>query len=249
MTGVDLALAACAAFAGGMVNAVAGGGSLITFPTLVALGLPPLIANVTNTVALCPGYLGATYTQRKELVGQGKRLSLLIPVGVVGGAAGALLLLRSGERAFEHAIPYLILTAALLVGLQDRLRTFITSRNAAPHAVLAAIPIAAAAVYGGYFGAGLGVMILASLGITLADSLTRLNAIKHPISLGVNIAAAVVFTVRAPVVWPYVAVMAVAALLGGAVGGAISLKVPVKVLRTGIVVLGVTIAVIYFLRT
>ena len=114
---------------------------------------------------------------------------------------------------------------------------------------LAALPIAAAAVYGGYFGAGLGVMILASLGITLADTLTRLNAIKHPISLGVNIAAAIVFAVRAPVVWPFVGVMAAAALIGGAVGGVISLKVPVKVLRAGIVVLGVTIAVIYFLRT
>lgn len=248
-TPAQLAIAGAAALAGGCINAIAGGGSLITFPTLVALGVPPLVANVTNTIALCPGYLGATYTQRAEFIGQGKRLGLLVPLGVVGGAAGALLLLRSGERTFEQLIPYLILLAAVLIGVQDRLRSWLAQRGTSPHAnLLAAAPIVAAAVYGGYFGAGLGVMILASLGVTLADTLPRLNAIKHPISLGVNLAALAVFTISAPVAWSFVAVMAVAALLGGALGGIVSLKVPVKLLRGIIVVLGLTIAAIYFIR-
>ena len=245
-----IALIAGAAMVGGAVNAIAGGGSLITFPTLLALGVPPVIANVTNTVALCPGYFGATIAQRKDLAGQRKRLALLVPLSVIGGAAGALLLLASGERAFQQVIPFLILLAAILVGLQGKLRTWLGTRPASARTeLLAALPVTAGAVYGGYFGAGLGVMVLASLGIVLADSLTRLNALKQVISLSVNIAAAAVFVVRAPVDWTICAVMAGAALAGGMIGGALASRIPAHVLRWGIVILGSAVAAVYFVKS
>ena len=144
---MHIALVALAAFAGGLVNAIAGGGSLITFPTLVALGIPPVIANVTNTVALCPGYFGATIAQRGDLAGQRARLVLLLPLGAVAGAGGALLLLATGESTFTAVVPFLILLAAILVGLQGKMRTWITRREVGARSEsLAAIPVTIAAV-------------------------------------------------------------------------------------------------------
>src|SRR5215213_634619 len=118
MTTIEYVYVALAAFAAGALNAVAGGGSLITFPTLVAVGLSPVTASITNTVALCPGYLGATLAQRRDLAGQGKRALLLLPIGAAGGVAGAYLLLHTDEGAFDFAVPFLLLFAAILVGAQ-----------------------------------------------------------------------------------------------------------------------------------
>jgi uncharacterized membrane protein YfcA len=244
-----IALVTLAAFAGGLVNAIAGGGSLITFPTLVALGVPPMVANITNTVALCPGYFGATITQRKDLAGQRGRLVVMLPLAAIAGAGGALLLLHTGESTFTRVVPFLILFAAVLVGLQGKMRGWLERREARAHSdLLAAIPVTAAAVYGGYFGAGVGVIILAALGVVLADSLTRLNALKHTISLAVNVTAAIVFAVRAPVDWPLCAVMAGGALAGGVVGGALARRVPADALRWGIMVIGTAIAIAYFAK-
>lgn len=246
---MHIALVAFAAFGGGLVNAIAGGGSLITFPTLVALGVPPVIANITNTVALCPGYFGATIAQRKDLERQRSRLLLLLPLGAIAGAGGALLLLHTGESTFTHVVPFLILLAAILVGLQGKMRAWLERRKSGARSeVLAAIPVTAAAVYGGYFGAGVGVIILAALGIVLADTLTRLNALKQTISLTVNITAAILFVVRAPIDWAVCGVMAGAALAGGLVGGALARKVPVDALRWGIMVIGTGIAIAYFVK-
>jgi uncharacterized membrane protein YfcA len=244
-----IALVAAAAFVGGLVNAIAGGGSLITFPTLVALGVPPVIANVTNTVALCPGYFGATVAQRNDLAGQRARLTLLLPLGAIAGAGGALLLLSTGESTFTHVVPFLILLAAILVGLQGRIRAWLERREGGARSeALAAIPVTAAAVYGGYFGAGVGVIILAALGVVLVDTLTRLNALKQTISLTVNVSAAIVFTMRAPVDWTLTAIMAGTALLGGIVGGALARRVPADALRWGIMVIGTAIACVYFVK-
>src|SRR5688572_13070436 len=180
----EIALIAAVAFAGGLVNAIAGGGSLITFPALIAVGLPAVQASLTNTVALCPGYLGATIAQRKDLAGQRARVIRLLPAGALGGVAGALLLLEMNERSFDAIVPFLIVFAAVLLALQDRLRRWLLRRDHAEHSLLlAAIPVAAGAVYGGYYGAGLGVIFLAVLGIMIADSLTRLNALKQTMSL------------------------------------------------------------------
>lgn len=245
----SIAIVAGAALVGGAVNAIAGGGSLVTFPALVAVGLPPVVASVTNTVALCPGYFGATLAQRKDLAGQGRRAAFILPLAALAGAGGALLLLETGERAFARLVPFLILFAVILVGLQDKLRVWLAARTAPRHTeLLAAVPIAVASIYGGYFGAGMGVMILAALGIVIDDSLTRLNALKQSISLSVNAAAAAVFFVRGPIDWTITLVMAGAALAGGAIGGAFASRIPARVLRWAIVVIGVIVAIVYFIR-
>ena len=249
MDAAEIAMIAGAALAGGAVNAIAGGGSLITFPTLVAAGLSPVLASVTNTVALCPGYLGATLAQRKDLAGQGKRAAVLLPVGALGGVAGALLLLHTNPRTFDVIVPFLILVAAILIGTQERLRAKLAARTPMKRPeVLAALPLGLAAIYGGYFGAGMGVMILAVLGVMVDDSLVRINALKQTVSLSVNVAAALVFVIVADVDWTVTAVMAGAALAGGVVGGALSTRIPPAVLRWTVVLIGVGVAAVYFVK-
>lgn len=243
----SMAAAGGAAVAAGIVNAVAGGGSLITFPTLVAIGLSSVDASVTNTVALCPGYLGATIAQRRDLAGQRGRAWRILPFGALGGAAGALLLLATGEAAFDLVVPFLIVFAAALLAVQEKLRAWLLARSHAAHAeAWAAVPVGFAAVYGGYFGAGMGVILLAALGIVLVDTLTRLNALKQTVSLTVNVAAAIVFVFSGRVDWPIAGVMLAGALAGGVIGGAIASKVPANVLRWLVVVGAAVIAAVYF---
>ncbi len=246
---LSLAIVGGAALLAGAINAVAGGGSLITFPTLVAVGLPPITASVTNTVAMCPGYLGATIAQRRDLEGQGKRAAKLLPVAAIGGVGGALLLLATGESSFKLIVPFLILFAALSVAAQDKLRAWIVRGDHSERAeALAVFPIAFAAVYGGYFGAGMGVMILGALGIALADKLLRINALKQCVSLVVNATAAVVFLIWGPIDWPIAGVMMVGSLIGGAFGGVLSRHIPATVLRWLVVVIGVSVSIMYFLK-
>jgi len=240
---------ALAAMAAGAINAVAGGGSLISFPTLVAVGLPPVTASITNTVALCPGYLGATLAQRRDLAGQGRRAAMLLPVAVVAGVAGAYLLLHTDEGAFDVVVPFLLLFAAFLVGAQTWIRTLLFGRERPAHAEpWAVLPVAFAGVYGGYFGAGMGVIVLAALGIVLHDNLIRINALKQTVSLFVNLAAAALFVFSGRIEWPVAGVMLVSALVGGVVGGRFASKIPAAWLRGLVVVLGVGLSIVYFLR-
>src|SRR5512137_294901 len=125
---IDLIAVGLAAVAGGFVNAIAGGGTLITFPMLTAVGVLPVMANVTNTVALCPGYVGGTYAQRRDLQGQRKRMWMLLPTGILGGITGGLLLLSTSDATFRKLIPYLILTAVILLAFQDQLRNAVMAR-------------------------------------------------------------------------------------------------------------------------
>lgn len=251
-SGLDLLLAGLAALAAGAVNALAGGGTLITFPALIALGLPAVAANVTNTVALCPGYIGGTLAQRKDLRGQAGRLWRILPAGVVGGVVGGLLLLETGEKSFRALVPWLILGASILLAIQDPVRAWLTRRLGADHGTrlerLAWLPVLFASVYGGYFGAGLSVIVLAALGLTLADSLTRLNALKQTISFSVNLAAAVFFLFSGQVVWSVALVMAVGALIGGTLGGRFAGRIRPSTLRWTVVVIGVVVSVVYFAR-
>ncbi|HEY6038578.1 MAG TPA: sulfite exporter TauE/SafE family protein [Kofleriaceae bacterium] len=246
MDTAHLALVGAAAAAGGAVNAIAGGGSLLTFPALLACGVPAVVASATNTVAMCPGYLGATWAQRAELAGQGGRIAKLVPISAAGGAAGALLLLHTNARTFDVVVPFLLLVAVVLLGFQDRIRARL-------HAVanstgLAALISGLAAIYGGYFGAGLGVIILAALAIVLPDSLTRLNALKQLISLAVNVTAALVFLAIGDLDRETLVIMAGASLVGGVVGGAIASRVSAKVLRACVVAIGGAVALVYFVR-
>jgi uncharacterized protein len=253
MNGLELVLVGLAAVAGGAVNALAGGGTLITFPMLTAVGIPAVAANVTNTVALCPGYLGGTFAQLKDLHGHERRLWFLVPASVVGGVAGGILLLQTGDQAFRALVPYLILLAAGLLAVQDPLRRWLTRRagHAGPapsHDIRTVLPVALAAIYGGYFGAGLSVIVLAVLGLVLDDVLTRLNALKQLISFSVNMAAAIFFLFSGQVVWSAAAVMAVGALAGGALGGRLAGRIKPVLLRRIVVTAGVVVAAVYFVR-
>jgi uncharacterized membrane protein YfcA len=247
---VFLALAAVGA---GAVNALAGGGTLITFPVLTAVGVPAVAANVTNTVALCPGYFGATMAQAEDLRGQRSRLWFLVPAGALGGIVGGVLLLNTGERLFRALVPFLILLASGLLAVQEPVRAWLTRRAAQSASKprserWAALPAGLAAIYGGYFGAGLSVIVLAVLGLLLDDSLTRLNALKQAIALSINVAAAVLFVFSGQVVWSAALVMAVGALVGGALGGRLAGRIRPATLRSIVVVIGVGVSVIYFLR-
>ena len=253
LTGYEFILVFLAAIAAGIVNALAGGGTLITFPMLTAVGVPPVAANVTNTVALTPGYLGATLAQSKDLKGQRRRLFFLLPAGVVGGLVGGYLLLNTGEKLFKELIPYLILLASVLLALQEPVRRWLKRRLAeGGHQNIsegwAVIPVGVAAVYGGYFGAGLSVIVLAALGLTLEDTLTRLNALKQSISFSVNVAAAVYFLFSGKVVWSAALVMMVGALLGGSLGGKLAGRIQPTTLRWIVVSIGLLVSIIYFIR-
>lgn len=250
---VDYFVVALAALVAGLVNAIAGGGTLLSFPALMFVGVPAVAANVTNTVALCPGYLGATLAQRKDLRGQERRLWFCLPAAVVGGLIGALLLLNTGERVFRQLVPVLILLASTLLAVQDPVRAWLQRRAAhrgtePPAEMWAAIPVGLAAVYGGYFGAGLSVMVLAVLGLVIEDSLTRLNAIKQFISFTVNVAAALFFLLSGQVIWSVALVMAVGSLIGGAIGGRLAGRVQPATLRRMVVSIGVVVAAIYLVR-
>jgi len=249
---LQLLLIGLGAVAAGLVNALAGGGTLISFPILTALGIPPVAANITNTVALCPGYLGATLAQRDLLADQKHRLWWYLPAALLGGLAGALLLLVSGERLFSAAIPWLILLATILLAVGEPVKKWLANHQSLEEKnsreAIVAIPVALASVYGGYFGAGLSVIILAVLGSTLHNSLTRLNALKQAIAFAANIAAAIVFVFSGQVVWLVAAVMAVCALLGGAVGGKLVGKLNPVALRWVVVIIGLTVSIYYFVK-
>lgn len=247
MPALDLAIVIAAAFAAGGFNALAGGGSIFTFPALIAIGLPPITANVTNTVALCPGYVGGVLAQRRDLAGQGRRMAMLLPVAAVGGVAGAWLLTRTDEETFEALIPALVLGACLLLAIQDPVRRMLSGGRRIP-LVWAVPPVLLAAIYGGYFGAGLSVMFLAMIGLALDDTLTRLNGLKQAMSLVTNVVAALYFALLAEVDWTAAAVMAIGALLGGWAGGRLASIVRPRVLRAIVIAIGIVIAAVFVLR-
>jgi uncharacterized protein len=241
------------ALGAGFVNALAGGGTLITFPTLIAMGIPPVAANMTNTVALLPGYLGGTLAQRKDLLGQKARLFLFIPAGAIGGFIGAVLLKISTEKLFSNLIPYLILGASILLAIQDPVKSLLAKRaqrvgKKPLSAAWAMLPVGIAAIYGGYFGAGLSVIILAVLGLVINDNLTRLNAIKQVISFSANCAAAVFFVFSGLVDWPVALVMAIGALMGGAIGGKLAGYIKPSTLRWLVVSIGIIVGIYYLLK-
>jgi uncharacterized protein len=253
MTFFQYILVGLAAAAAGFVNALAGGGTLISFPVLNLVGIPAVAANITNTVALCPGYFGATLAQLKDIRAQRQRLVYFVPAAIVGGVCGGLLLLNTGEKLFTELIPFLILLASLLLAVSDPLRTWVLKRVAAGRSetsveMIAILPVALAAVYGGYFGAGLSVIILAVLGLFLNDSLTKLNALKQAIAFSTNIAAAIYFLFSGKVVWPVAIVMALCALAGGTLGGRLAGKIKPATLRWLVVSIGVIVSLIYFFK-
>jgi uncharacterized membrane protein YfcA len=269
MAPAQLALLTLAGFGAGALNALAGGGTLLTFPALFAAGLPGLIANATSTIALCPGYLGAALAQRADLQGQRARIALLLPAAAAGGVLGAMLLLHTSEKRFTQVVPWLLFGACALLGWQERVRAMLALRQArsvvapapesAPSAT-ATVPggrgtpawltlaIGLGAVYGGYFGAGMSVVLLAALGLACTDTLPRLNALKQLLALAANFTAAAWLALRADVDWKLVAIVGLSAMAGGACGGRLARRLSARWLRRLVVSLGLALALFYLLR-
>jgi len=244
---LELAGLAGAGLLAGAVNAVAGGGSLISFPALLAVGYPSVPANVTNNVALLPGYVGGTYAYRRELSGQGGRARRLGVTSAAGGLAGAVLLDVSPPGVFEAIVPFLILLSCALLVAQPAAARVVERRGHQGRPAAVHGGTFAASVYGGYFGAGLGIMLLAVLGAFLAEDLQRLNALKGLLSLVISAVAVVYFALFGPVVWAAAAIMAVTSLAGGQLGVRVARRLSADALRWVVVLFGVTVAVVLLL--
>lgn len=249
MTPAEAVLVAGAGLVAGAANAIAGGGTLVTFPALLAAGLSPVSANTTSSVGLLAGYAGGSLAYRRELAGQGARARGLLPSAVVGGVLGAVLLLALPAASFRAVVPYLILLSCLLLAVQPRLAAVLAARGAvkAHPGWEVQLGVGVSAVYGSYFGAGLGVVLLAVLGLLVADGLQRLNALKGVLSLLVNLVGAVVFVVTGHVQWLAAGLLAVGAWVGAAVGVDLARRLPAAAVRAGVVAVGVAVAVILLL--
>ncbi len=235
----------------GIINTVVGSGSLITFPVLLALGYPPVLANVTNNVGVFPGSISGAIAYRKELKGQLKPVLALATFSALGGLAGALLLLQLPAEVFDGVVPALIVLALLLVVFGPRIKRAIAARrlardDAPNNRVALFTTTALTGVYGGYFGAAQGVILLSSLSILLPGSLQRANAYKNVLAATANGAAAIVFVLISQVAWLAAGVIAIGAILGGQIGGWVGQRLPPLVLRIVIVVVGLA-AIAYFI--
>ncbi len=250
----QLAIFAAGIAAGG-INAIVGSGTLITFPVLLAFGLPPVTANVSNTVGLVPGSISGVVGYRRELAGQRSRLLQLGTASLLGGITGAVLLLTMPASAFTAIVPVLIIAALILVVVQPRLAAWVRKRrddddSAGPAhggpVLLAAV--FATGIYGGYFGAAQGVLLLGLLGVFVHEDIQRLNGVKNVLALIVNAVSATIFVAIAEVNWQVVALIAVGSVIGGQLGAKLGRRMSPNVLRAVIVVVG-TIAVIRLVRS
>jgi uncharacterized membrane protein YfcA len=244
MTPHDVVLLAVAGFLAGVCNAVAGGGTLLTFPALMATGLPPVAANVTNTVAVWPGYLGGTSAFRDKLRGSRSFLTRLLVVALAGGTAGTILLLALPGKVFGTLAPYLVLGATAIFAVQpllSRLLTRLTGGSAAGAPLLGGIFLAA--VYGAYFGGGLGIILLAVLMLCVTAEAQYLNGVKALLSLAVNTVALLAFVVFGQVHWAAVLIVGPLCLIGGTVGGRLAKRLPPLALRVVVTVFGLVIGV------
>lgn len=248
MSPADLLLIGLAGLAAGFLNTVVGSGSLVTFPTLVALGLPPVSANITNNLGLIPGSLSGTWGYRHELMQALDPLKQLLPAAAIGGALGAGSLLIWPDR-FGQIVPVLVMLAVVLVLVGPRIRAWSASREHPLPAPLLSLGVGASSVYGGYFGAAQGVLLLGVLGTLLNRDLQQLNAVKNALAATVNaIAAVVFFAVQPQAIEPTsVVAIAIGSTIGGQLGARVGRKLPAPVLRGVIVVVGI-VALVVLLR-
>ncbi|MFC0601738.1 sulfite exporter TauE/SafE family protein [Streptomyces palmae] len=251
MEALELAAIGAAGIAAGGINAVVGSGTLITFPTLLAFGYPPVVANVSNNVGLVPGVLSGAYGYRRELRGQLKRVLRFGSASLIGGLTGALLLLKLPAETFDAAVPVLILAACALMVLQPRINRWAKQRQGdrrTDGGVPMWIGVLATGVYGGYFGAAQGVLLMGLFGSFLHDDLQRLNAVKNVLASIVNGVAAIIFIAVSHVDWAVAATIAAGSTVGGLLGARVGRRLSPTVLRGTIITVGTTAAVIMIAR-
>jgi uncharacterized membrane protein YfcA len=244
MSPLDALAIFAAGLAAGTVNVVVGSGSLITFPTLLALGYPPVLANVSNTVGLVPGSVSGAVAYRRELDGQGRRILRLGTASLLGGLCGAVLLLSLPHSVFKAVVPALIAVAALLMAAQPRVSTWLEHRGdrKAHGGVGLLAGVFLTGIYGGYFGAAQGVILIALLAISIDDDLQRLNGAKNVLALLVNAVAGLFFIASTHVSWPVAGLIAAGSIVGGQIGGRYGRRLPAPVLRWVIVVVALGVA-------
>jgi len=250
---LEAVLIGLAGLAAGTINTVVGSGTLITFPTLLAFGVPPVTANVSNNIGLVPGSLSGAIGYRRELAGQRGRVLRLAVASVLGAAVGAVLLLTLDEDAFEAIVPVLIALGLVLVVLQPRISAWVAHRHEAmgedTRGIIGAWwvwpAVLATGVYGGYFGAAQGVLLMAVMGIGIPETLQRLNGVKNVLAMLVNLVAGTVFVFVADVDWKVVGLIGVGSLIGGQLGATVGRRLPDPVLRVTIVVVGLTALAVF----
>ena len=239
-----------AGLAAGTINVIVGSGSLITFPTLLALGYPPVLANVSNNVGLVPGSASAVVAYRRELEGQRSRLVKLGAASLTGGITGAVLLLALPSSVFKAAIPVLVLLATVLMAVQPRVSAWLAARGerhihgGAP----LLIGVFLTGIYGGYFGAAQGVILISLLAIFIDDGLQRLNGTKNFLALVVNGVAAIVFILSTHIDWTVAALIAAGSIIGGQLGGHYGRRLRADILRVCIVVVGLGVSITLFVE-
>jgi uncharacterized membrane protein YfcA len=250
MTWTEALLLAVSAAAAGLINAVAGGGTLVTFPTLLLVGTPSVVANATSTLALVIGTFGGVLGYRRQLAQVRVWLKRFIPVSLAGGLIGAGLLTVSGEKIFSRLVPFLLLFATVLFLSQGAFRRFAGTGDAAhPHSRTAWAAIVFqffVAVYGGYFGAGIGILMLASLGFVGLSDIHEMNALKTVLGSLINLVAAGYFILAGLISWPKAGVMTVGALAGYYLGAHFAQRIPQKHVRRIITGIGFTISAVLF---
>jgi uncharacterized protein len=247
------ALLTAAAFAAGAINALAGGGTLVSFPGLLIAGYSPKVANVTNTVAVFPGFLGSSFAYREELALQPQNIKTVLPPAILGAIVGSAILLSTPESTFSTLVPFLILGACGLLAFQGRIAQLVRRtielgpHPNAPTPVLWVV-LFAITIYGAYFGAGMGIILLAALGLLLPDDMQHSNALRAVIALVVNGLAAGYFALFGNVAWEAAGIMAVATVIGGYAGGRLARRLETQTLRRAVIAYGTIAAVILLVR-
>ena len=247
----DIAILLAAAFVAGALNAVAGGGSFLTLPALVFTGVPPVVANATGTVALLPGYAAGAWGFKDDMQAPpGLSMKAVVVLALIGGAAGAALLLVTPDATFRKIVPWLLLAATAMFAFGPQLRAWASkgNTNTAPSATKAALGMLAVSIYGGYFNGGLGILLLALLGLLGQTNLNAMNGTKNLVSALLTAIAVAIYAGGGVVQWKQALIMMVAATLGGYLGARVARKIPANWLRAGIVLTGLVMAVLFFLK-
>lgn len=253
------ALIALGAFLAGGMNALAGGGTFFSFPALLAAGVPPVMANASNTVALWPASIFSAWAYRREAMRHGKWAVLLVVVSLIGGLTGGLLLLATSNAAFAKLIPWLLLVATALFAFSSQVARLVawskarlgarTDRERTPGGVGGALFQLIVAIYGGFFGAGMGILTLAALAIQGFDDMQELNALKNLTSAVNYTVAAATFIIAGAISWPHTLVMLAAALVGGYAGSSLARRLPARWLKRIVIAVGSSLTIIYFAKT